>query len=121
MIINQGQIQFMRSRSLLALVALVIVAILAFIGGQLPWFLARHKGLLCRHRWVGYFCLFFGVGLCLGGPPSAGYKVAKAGRLGIYYPGHDKCSRAYVFAAPLVDRLFSPTDSCRQSFLGLAG
>jgi hypothetical protein len=38
MIINQGQIQFMRSRSLLALVALVVVAILAFIGGHLPWF-----------------------------------------------------------------------------------
>jgi O-antigen ligase len=38
MIARQGQIQFIRSRSLLALVAMIVVAILAFIGGQLPWF-----------------------------------------------------------------------------------
>jgi hypothetical protein len=38
MIVKQGQVQFMRSRSLLSLVAMIIVAIVAFIGGQLPWF-----------------------------------------------------------------------------------
>jgi hypothetical protein len=38
MVMRQGQIQFMRSRSLLALLALIVVAILAFVGGQLLWF-----------------------------------------------------------------------------------
>jgi O-antigen ligase len=58
MIINQGQIQFMRSRSLLALVALVIVAILAFIGGQLPWF-REAQGASMSAQMGGLFLFVF--------------------------------------------------------------
>jgi O-antigen ligase len=58
MIINQGQIQFMRSRSLLALVALVIVAILATIGGQLPWF-REAQGASVSAQMGGLFLFVF--------------------------------------------------------------
>jgi hypothetical protein len=60
MIIQQGQIQFMRSRSLLALLALVVVAILAFIGGQLPWF-REAQGAPVSAQLGGLFIIVFSV------------------------------------------------------------
>jgi hypothetical protein len=60
MVVRQGQIQFIRSRSLLALVAMVIVAILAFISGQLPWFLET-RGASVAAQAGGLFLFLFSV------------------------------------------------------------
>ena len=60
MIINQRKIVFMRDRSLLALLAMVIVAMLAFVGGQLPWFL-QAEGASVSAQMGGLFLFVFAV------------------------------------------------------------